>query len=76
MYGAILKGPGLTINTNMSHAKMKRRRTWNEKQNHGQITTTGTENMHTRCIQEDISEDMCITFNLFIEFFQNRCNPS
>jgi hypothetical protein len=28
------------------------------------------------CIQEFISEDRCITFNLFIEFFQKRCNPS
>jgi len=27
MYGAILKGPGLNINTSMSHVKMNRRRT-------------------------------------------------
>ena len=48
MYGAILKGPGLNINTSMSHVKMNRRRTWNKKQNHGRIMMTGTAKMHTQ----------------------------
>jgi len=59
MYGATLKGPGLSINTSMSHAKMKRRRTCNANQNHEQITMTGAAKTHTQT-QLDKWEQMCI----------------
>ena len=29
-----------------------------------------------KCAQDDISEDKCITFNLFMEFFQKIFKPS
>ena len=29
-----------------------------------------------KCAQEDISEDKCVTFNLFMEFFQKIFKPS